>query len=144
MITHSDQQSPTTVTNAAGELEMACLVANVRHIIVCGHSDCKVWTACFIYSYCNQSLQKLFATKDWKVAEMSTSLIGIFTAGQRNFQSVCWRGGGRRCGLYRAAPPVQANPTLWLVQTCLLCSLYCRQAGDWHSTEMPSRVTWLP
>ena len=24
------------------------------------------------------------------------------------------------------------------VQTCSLCSPYCRQAGSWHSTEMPS------
>ena len=43
MISPAEHQTPTTVTTAAGVLEMACLVANVKHIVVCGHSDCKVW-----------------------------------------------------------------------------------------------------
>ena len=41
MICHAGQQTPTAVTSEAGALEMACVVANVEHIIICGHADCK-------------------------------------------------------------------------------------------------------
>ena len=37
--------------------------------------------------------------------------------------------------LYNAPPPTHRH-----VQTCSLCSPDCRQAGGWHSTEMPSCI----
>ena len=35
------------------------------------------------------------------------------------------------------------STTPWYVQICLLWSLYCRQAGGWHSTEMLSFWTMV-
>ena len=37
-------------------------------------------------------------------------------------------------------PPSYRHPPTW---PCSICSPYCRQAGGWHSTEMPSCYTWI-
>ena len=38
--------------------------------------------------------------------------------------------------LYNLALTVQGTTPPRHIQTCILCSSYCRQAGDWHSIEM--------
>ncbi len=42
MVTHARQMTPTSPTMESAILELTSLRVGVKHIVVCGHSDCKV------------------------------------------------------------------------------------------------------
>lgn len=42
VIPHSQHFLDEYTTNEPAALELGCIVNDIRHIIVCGHSDCKV------------------------------------------------------------------------------------------------------
>jgi len=42
LIPHSQHFLDEATTNEPAALELGCIVNDIRHIIVCGHSDCKV------------------------------------------------------------------------------------------------------
>lgn len=41
MVPHSSKVSPTAVATEPAVLELACVINTVKHVVVCGHSDCK-------------------------------------------------------------------------------------------------------
>ena len=49
---------------------------------------------------------------------------------------ITWGHPSQPCPLTIQCPP----PTHRHIQICSLCSPDCRQAGGWHSTEMPSCI----
>ncbi|ESO96195.1 hypothetical protein LOTGIDRAFT_116181 [Lottia gigantea] len=50
MIPDADTLNTDTVSTEAGALEFCCVQKNVKHVIVCGHSDCK--TVSMLYEKC--------------------------------------------------------------------------------------------
>ena len=44
VVPHSDSLRENGVSTEAAALELGCVVNNIRHVVVCGHSDCKVRT----------------------------------------------------------------------------------------------------
>ena len=62
-----------TATTEGGALELGCIRNNVRHVVVCGHSDCKVCIGYFheyIKYYISLLFFKICATK-----KVQTSLL---------------------------------------------------------------------
>lgn len=47
LVPNNDSLSFDTVTTEPGALELGCIVNNIRHVIVCGHSDCKAMNLLF-------------------------------------------------------------------------------------------------
>ena len=45
VIPHSQHFLDEATTNEPAALELGCVVNDIRHVIVCGHSDCKVNTS---------------------------------------------------------------------------------------------------
>lgn len=42
LVPHSRLYGADTPTTEPAALELGCIVNNIKHIVVCGHSDCKV------------------------------------------------------------------------------------------------------
>jgi len=42
LVPNNDSLSFDTVTTEPGALELGCVINKIRHVLVCGHSDCKV------------------------------------------------------------------------------------------------------
>lgn len=42
LVPNNDSLSFDTVTTEPGALELGCVMNKIRHVVVCGHSDCKV------------------------------------------------------------------------------------------------------
>lgn len=51
LIPNNDSLSFDSVTTEAGALELGCVIGNIRHVVVCGHSDCKVFIMTFIFVF---------------------------------------------------------------------------------------------
>ncbi|KAK3581678.1 hypothetical protein CHS0354_022605 [Potamilus streckersoni] len=47
LIPRAENFSYDTVTTEAGALELGCIRNNIRHVVVCGHSDCKAMNLLF-------------------------------------------------------------------------------------------------
>jgi carbonic anhydrase len=47
LVPNNDSLSFDTVTTEPGALELGCIINNIRHVVVCGHSDCKAMNALF-------------------------------------------------------------------------------------------------
>ncbi|KAK2171408.1 hypothetical protein NP493_1071g00027 [Ridgeia piscesae] len=46
-VPHSDTLRENATSTEAAALELGCCVNNIRHVVVCGHSDCKAMAALF-------------------------------------------------------------------------------------------------
>jgi len=44
LIPNSESLSFDTITTEPGALELGCMINDIQHVLVCGHSDCKVST----------------------------------------------------------------------------------------------------
>ena len=42
LVPHSTLQSPSITSTEPAALELGCVLNNIKHVVVCGHSDCKV------------------------------------------------------------------------------------------------------
>ncbi|KAG5332849.1 BCA1 anhydrase, partial [Acromyrmex heyeri] len=61
----------------AAALELGCVVNNIRHIIVCGHSDCKAMNLLYALrdkEYASQASRRMSPLKAWLCAHASSSL----------------------------------------------------------------------
>jgi len=47
LVPNNDSLSFDTVTTEPGALELGCIINKIRHVIVCGHSDCKAMNCLF-------------------------------------------------------------------------------------------------
>ncbi|KAI0233246.1 Beta carbonic anhydrase 1 [Lamellibrachia satsuma] len=47
LVPHSDTLRNDEVSTEVAALELGCVTTNIRHVVVCGHSDCKAMTALF-------------------------------------------------------------------------------------------------
>ena len=56
LIPHHDSLSFDAITTEPGALELGCIVNNIRHVMVCGHADCKVNNYCCYYLFMRVSL----------------------------------------------------------------------------------------
>ncbi|KAK6644639.1 hypothetical protein RUM43_000907 [Polyplax serrata] len=64
-------------TNEPAALELGCVVNDIRHIIVCGHSDCKAMN--LLYSlrdkeYANQDNKRISPLRAWMCTHANSSL----------------------------------------------------------------------
>ena len=61
VVPHRDILQGDAVSTEVAALELGCVVNNIRHVVVCGHSDCKVNTSCPVMdtslSYPNRDCQ---------------------------------------------------------------------------------------
>jgi len=48
LVPNNDSLSFDTVTTEPGALELACVINDICHVLVCGHSDCKVSISCHV------------------------------------------------------------------------------------------------
>jgi len=44
LVPNNDSLGFDAITTEPGALELGCVINNIRHVLVCGHSDCKVNT----------------------------------------------------------------------------------------------------
>lgn len=58
LIPHSKNYPDEVTTTEPAALELGCIVNNIRHVIVCGHSDCKV-SACWVHSVARKTASLL-------------------------------------------------------------------------------------
>ena len=42
LVPHHCTVSSDSITTEPGALELGCIINDIRHVVVCGHSDCKV------------------------------------------------------------------------------------------------------
>ena len=42
LVPHNSLINPKSMTTEPGALELACIRNNIKQVVVCGHSDCKV------------------------------------------------------------------------------------------------------
>jgi carbonic anhydrase len=42
LVPHTDKINAESISTEPGALELGCVINDIKHVIVCGHSDCKV------------------------------------------------------------------------------------------------------
>ncbi|XP_069676622.1 beta carbonic anhydrase 1 isoform X1 [Periplaneta americana] len=77
LIPHSQHFMDEATTNEPAALELGCIVNDIRHIIVCGHSDCKAMN--LLYSlqcqeFSSQTNRRISPLRAWLSAHASSSL----------------------------------------------------------------------
>ncbi|KAK2147424.1 hypothetical protein LSH36_554g01003 [Paralvinella palmiformis] len=92
LVPHHDCLSYDSVTTEPGALELGCIVNKIRHIMVCGHTDCK-------------AMNLLFSIKD-KMADHSGTPLVLWMKkhGQRTVDKYnAWKeGGGKSAIIFQA------------------------------------------
>ena len=68
MVPHANNVDPEATATEPAALELGCLVNRIRHVIVCGHSDCKAMNLLYtVHKSDNWSREKLIKSpiKAW-------------------------------------------------------------------------------
>ncbi|KAL0281266.1 UNVERIFIED_CONTAM: hypothetical protein PYX00_002302 [Menopon gallinae] len=77
LIPHSRNYPDEITTNEPAALELGCVINNVKHIIVCGHSDCKAMNLLYNLrdeKYSSQTNRRISPLRAWMCAHASSSL----------------------------------------------------------------------
>lgn len=67
LVPNNDSLSFDTVTTEPGALELGCVIGNIRHVVVCGHSDCKVFVNGGILNFIKLSFIPQWLNKMYEV-----------------------------------------------------------------------------
>lgn len=64
LIPHSQHFMDELTTNEPAALELGCIINDIRHIIVCGHSDCKAMN--LLYKLRDQEFASIVSLNHYK------------------------------------------------------------------------------
>ncbi|MCL4149277.1 UNVERIFIED_CONTAM: hypothetical protein GTU68_065808 [Idotea baltica] len=90
LVPHSTLCGHEEITTEPAALELGCVINGIKHVIVCGHSDCKAMNMLHLLKNSDHSsheMSKLSPLKAWLIRHGHTSIAKFAQLEASNFQS---------------------------------------------------------